>query len=314
MLTEARPDDGGLRIQPPLLFDLGEFPAESNRVATFTLTNTKSNALRIVELESCCAFLEPVLYEKTIAAGSSTPLDVIIDAHALSGPFEKSVSLSTDAPGPKTRTLWIKGTALPAISTPSPQVFAGRIPPGQAWSTNLAVTVRNGLSGRLIATARSNVGMEAHPKKAEELSIFVPAQRKPMRWQGAISLMLEGNPQLPPVTIHLEGYIGGSLYPVPGKLNLTGDGPVQAGIMLYRKNPPTPPPALSPLRCSDPTIGIGEKTGADGQSTVTLEFPASFMQRLKAEKRIPVELRAEGCIPAVLIIEYAPHQNSSPAQ
>ncbi|WP_372846368.1 DUF1573 domain-containing protein [Pontiella sp.] len=299
----ARSDDG-LRIQPGRIFDLGEFPAESNRVATFTLSNTSSNALRIANLASCCAFLEPVLYETTLAPGGHTPLDVIVDARALSGPFEKSVTFSTDAPASPPRTIWIKGTARPAISTSATHVFAGRIEPGQGWSTNLSVTVRSDVSGRLIATARSNIGMEAllHPAG---LSFFVPAQLKPMRWQGTVLLELDGNPQRPPVVLHLEGYVGGSLFPVPGKLNLAGDGPTQAGVTLYRKNPPTAPAAPAQLHCSEPTIRIGEKPGADGESTVTLEFPACFMRRLKAEKRIPVELRAEGFIPAVLILEHA---------
>lgn len=291
------------RIEPPRKIDLGTFPAESNQVATFTLSNTASNALRIAGIDSCCASLEPVLYEKTIAPGASTPLDVIIDAYALSGPFEKSITVSTIGTGSQSHTLWIKGTALPAIFTPSPHVFAGRIAPGQVWSTNLSVTVRNDLSGRLIATAQSNVGMEANPGQTTELLITIPAQRKPLRWRGRVDLRLEDNPQLPYVSIHLEGLIGSSLHSVPRKLHLTGDGPAQAVITLYRIDPPSTTPAMTPLHCSIPTIGIKEEPDVNGKSTVLLEFPASFLQRLKTEKRIPIQLSAEGCIPTDLIIE-----------
>jgi len=306
MLLAPRPTSGtnGLCIHPGKTGDLGAFPAESNQTTTFTLSNTASNALHIEKLKSCCACLEPVIYETTIAPGTSTPLDVIIDAHSLNGPFKKSITLATVGTESQTIRLWIKGTAIPALSIPTSHVYAGHTAVNRMWSTNLAVAIRAGLPGKLAVAAQSNVGLEASLGKTEELLITIPPQLKPTRWQGTVLLRIEGQPQLPPVPIHLEGCIGGSLHPQPSKLVLPGNSP-QATLTLYRKYPSAPrhPP---PLQCTPSDIEIEEEYGDVGKSTVILKFPARFMQRLKTEKRIPIQLRSDGCIPASLILQHQP--------
>ncbi|VGO16046.1 hypothetical protein PDESU_04636 [Pontiella desulfatans] len=281
---------------------MGAFPAESNQVATFTLFNATSNALRIGKLESCCAFLEPVIYEKTIVPGASTPLDVLIDAHSLNGPFKKNISFEANG---QSHTVWIEGEAKPAIAIPSTHIHCGHLPLGQLWTTNLAVAVRSNLPGKLTATTQSNIGLSANTDGKAMLQLSIPAQREPMRWQGLVQLRIEGQPQLPPVAIHLEGCMGGRLHPQPRKLALA-ENARKATFALHRKHPEPLPPAPTPLQCNLPDIGIKEELGATGNSTVELDFTDAFIQRLKAERRIPIQLSTEGYVPASLMIEYSP--------
>jgi hypothetical protein len=301
----------GLHILPGRTVDLGTFPAESSQTATFTLSNTTSHAIHIENIESCCAYLELIIYEKTIAPGASIPLDVFIDAHALDGPFNKSVSFAASGSMHQTTHLRIKGTAVPAIAIPSRYVFSGRIALGRAWSTNLAITVRGGLAGKLVAEARSNVGLAAHLNETNGLQLTVPPQRNPRRWQAEVHLRLEGQPHLPPVPIQLGGYIGGSLVPQPSKLVLGDAESAQATIALFRESPIDAPSTHGPLQCSPSDIEIEEEYGAEGESTVTLKCPTSFMQRLKTEKRIRIQLSAAGFIPAIIVAEYHPQPGSA---
>jgi hypothetical protein len=65
------------------------------------------------------------------------------------------------------------------------------------------------------------------------------------------------------------------------------------------------------LQCSPSDIEIEEEYGAEGESTVTLKCPTSFMQRLKTEKRIRIQLSAAGFIPAIIVAEYHPQPGSA---
>ncbi|MDF7800709.1 DUF1573 domain-containing protein [Pontiellaceae bacterium B1224] len=293
----------GLRIEPKDVLDLGNFAAESNQTATFTLHNTGNETVRIGPVESCCSYLKPIVYERTIAPGGSVAFDALIDANVLSGPFDKTISLSIAETKRQTVTLRVKGNAQPAILVPSSRIYVGHIPLQQGWSTNLVFAMRNGISGTPVTEVRSNQDLTATTGKSNELTFSFPPQSEPRRWQATILLRIEGMPHLPPVPIHLEGCNGGSLHPLPRKLVLSSKNP-KATITMHRKLPVAAVP--TPLRCSIPTIGITESVGSGDSSTVQLVFPTGFMQRLKAEQRIQIELSAEGCLPAVLTVEYAP--------
>jgi hypothetical protein len=295
----------GLSIAPGQVYDLGFFAAESNQTATFILSNSSKNSLYIDRAESCCAYLDPVIYEKQIAPGTAIPLDVIIDANTLSGPFNKSITLTFEHSPAEAVELSVKGTALPAISIPENYIHVGHIPLQTAWSTNLMVTIRKDLPAKLSAEAQSNIGIIADTVATNILQISIPPQQEPSRWQGTVLLRIEGEPLLPTVPIHLEGYIGSSLQIVPSKVILSGK-TTQATLSLFRKQPETFSPLHSPLQCSISTIGIEEEPGLHGKSILRLTLPESFIQRLKIEHRIPIRFSAKGYVPTVLMIEYTP--------
>ena len=297
-----------LSILPAQTIDLGSFPAETEQSAAFTLSNCTDRVIRIGDPESCCAMAEPVLYRKQIVPGSTIPLDVFIDARNLNGPFSKSVSVSIEGSTNQPVKLWIKGNAKQAIATSTPLFFAGWIPLDLPWQTNLAFSLRRNLSGKPEASLKSNIKMDARvlgpkPDGTFPLQLCIPEGQQPARWNAVVTIRITDHEKIPPLQIKLEGNIGGSLHPHPALLKLNETDSPQVSFTLTRKYP-VPAPSPAPLTCSDPDVEITEIADSDGKSTVTLKLKNAFIQQLKKQKRIPLQLHADGCTPANVIIQY----------
>ncbi|MBN2704479.1 MAG: DUF1573 domain-containing protein [Pontiellaceae bacterium] len=294
-----------LTILPESTLELGEFPAETEHIGTFTLTNTTDRTIRLKEITSCCAFISPILFEKEIAPGRSTPLDVLIDARLLEGPFTKYLTLTTDDPeNPETR-LWINGTAVPALSTPNPHLFAGWIPQNQEWSTNLTIHVRSDITNQLRVTSTSGFNLEHRLEKQAgnyRLQLRMPPTQQAESWK--VQLQILAGTAAPPLNISIEGHVGTQLLPQTAVLGVSEK---TASFGLVRKAADLKNTSTAPLKTSTSGIDIEElKSSALDKSTINLRLSDSLFQELKDKRRIPLELTAEECIPAVIILEYQP--------
>ncbi|NLX24852.1 MAG: DUF1573 domain-containing protein [Lentisphaerae bacterium] len=294
-----------LTILPESTLELGEFPAETEQIGTFTLTNTTDRTIRLKEITSCCAFISPILYEKQIAPGRSTPLDVLIDARLLEGPFTKYLTLTTDDPdNPETR-LWINGTAVAALRTPNPHLFAGWIPKNEDWSTNLTIHVRSDITNQLRVSSIHGFDLEPHLEKQENnysLHLRMPPQKLAVHWE--TSLQIQGGTATPPLNISIEGHVGTQLLPQTAVLGVSEK---TVSFDLVRKAADLKNISTAPIKTSISGINIEErKSSALDRSTINLRLSDSLFQELREKRRIPLELTAEDCIPAVIILEYQP--------
>lgn len=295
----------GLVVKPASGIDLGEFAAESNQTACFTLQNNSTNSITIGKVESCCATLEPVVYERRIAPGQDIPLDVLLEGGSQIGPFSKQVKIfTTDSDKPQ--ILQIKGNARPAIMPDSAQLFTGWTPLNEQWSTNLTVKIRDGLNGPLKVMVQANATLTASATPLGDgrhrITLTLPPQTSARSWQGTLLLRLENQPLPRPVMIPLSGCFGGSLHIVPQTVKLKHSGRQTVELTLSRRSPAgsaTP----APLRCSRPQIRITEHPGKADAVRLTLHLPADFVDKLEKGKRYPIELTAEGYVPATLILE-----------
>jgi len=295
-----------LEIRPGTTLDLGGFPAESAPVAAFELANTGTAPLRVRNVSAKCPCLDPVVYEKTIPPGDSTPLDVFIDGNQLSGPFAKPIQLWIGTPTPTNIELAVKGTAHRAIDGAPKFIFSGRIPLGQPWGTNLLLNIRPDLSEKPLLRTEGLSPLEAGLVSAPVpgqigLKLRMPPQAKPLLWKNKISLSFPGHPAIPARTIAINGCCGGTLTPSAQKLKASAEG---ASLVLQRTYPDGAPPRPAPLSCPDPGISIREVPLPEfGKSTVHFSFSKKLLQQLGKEKRIPIQLVAEGFVPASLVLE-----------
>lgn len=294
-----------LTILPESTLELGEFPAETEQIGTFTLTNTTDRTIRLKEITSCCAFISPILYENKIEPGRSTPLDVLIDARLLEGPFSKYLTLTTDdLDNPGTR-LWINGTAVAALTTPNPHLFAGWIPKNEAWSTNLTIHVRSDITNQLRVTSILGFDLEHHLEKQARnysLHLRMPPTKEAESWE--TQLQIQAGSAVPPLNISIEGHVGTQLLPQAAVLGVSEK---TASFGLVRKAADLKNTSTAPLKTSTRGIDIEElKSSALDKSTINLRLSDSLFQELRDKRRIPLELTAEDCIPAVIILEYQP--------
>lgn len=288
------------QITSPTL-NLGIFPSELEQTATFTLSNATERTLTIKEATSCCAFITPVLYRKSISPHQTEPMDVFIDARLLTGPFKKYITLMTNDPANPQIQLWITGTAQPSLSTPEPHLFAGQIPLHQEWSTNLTIQVREEITNQLQVAEQNGVTLEHKLIKKEkdyQLSLHLPPQKEAKRWQSEIILHLKNNEKASPLSISIAGYIGTQLLPQPRVISISSP---TASLRIRR----TPATNSAPLQIHKNGIIITEqKTSTPGEQLITLTLTEPLFQRLKEQKRIPIELTAEGAIPTSIMLEY----------
>jgi len=297
---------GQLEIHPGTTLDLGGFPAESAPVAAFELANTGTAPLRVVNVSAKCPCLDPVVYEKTIPPGGSTPLDVFIDGNLLSGSFDKQIHLWVGAPATTNIELAIKGTANRAIDGAPKFIFSGRIPLGQAWSTNLLLHVRSDLAEKPQLRMEGLSPLEAKLVPAPApgqtgLKLRMPPQTRPLQWQNKIALFFPNHPAIPARIIAINGCGGGTLTPSAQKLKASAEG---ASFLLQRTYPAGTAPRPAPLSCATPGVSIRETPLPEaGKSSVHLSFSGEFLQRSQKEGRIAIQLLAEGFVPASLVVE-----------
>ena len=291
--------------------NIGTFPAEVAQTASFTVSNCTDRIILLKSPESCCAMIEPVLFGKEIAPGRCIPLDVLIDPGSLAGPFRKSFTLKTHHAADAPITLWVSGTAEPAISLPTSHLLAGWTALGKPWSTNMTIAVRPDMTGKLEAETRSNLGLKTKIKHVTNSTYTVyfdilPNQ-VPTNWYGTVTLSINGTNGAASCQIQLEGCIGGSLLPQAQKLILTKKDQTSISFNLLRKYPLPPPATPATLTINNAHVQIKEATSSQaGMSRITLIFDSTFREQLQKEVRIPLQLQAADCTPAPIMIEYLP--------
>ncbi len=299
----------GLEIRPAPLLDLGEFPGESAPVANFELVNAGSNTLRIVEIKSGCTCFEPILFEKEIPPGASTPMDVFINGNLLSGHFEKKILLRIGGETPTNAVLKIKGTSRPAILDAPKFVFTGRTAFGQSWETNILLHVRQDLTKPPTLRLEGNPELHGELKETQSemdrpsinLHLRMPPQTEPFYWEGRIILAFRESPAIPPILIKVNGYSGGTLHPSPNKIKPSGK---IASFILQRTYPTGATPSPAQIQCSESGVAIQETPLPElGKSRVELIFSETFIQQLQQEDRITIPLSAKGFIPTTLVVE-----------
>jgi len=303
-----------LKIHPAPSLDLGEFPAEAAPTARFELFNQGSKTLPIVEVISGCDCLEPIAYEKLIQPKESVPLDVLINGSLLSGPFKKEILIRIGGKNPTNAVLKIRGTARRAIPDAPQFIFAGRTAIGQPWETNLLLRVRADLTETPILRIEGNPNLHGELEKTQSkeaqmeprppiiLHLRIPPQAEPFYWENRIILSFSESPAPPPTIINVNGYSGGTLHPSLQILKATAKG---ASFTLRRNGPSGTHPDPAPLICKTPGVDANETPlpGRVGQSTVQLTFSGEFLQQLKRETRIVLQLDAKGFIPITLAAE-----------
>ncbi|MBN2161732.1 MAG: DUF1573 domain-containing protein [Pontiellaceae bacterium] len=297
-----------LVILPSQEVNLGTFPAEAAQTASFTVSNSTDRVIRLRSPESCCAMIEPVLFGNEIMPGKCIPLDVLIEPGSLTGPFRKSFALKSHHTAASPITLWISGTAEPAIFLPTSHLLAGWTEQGKPWSTNMTIKVRSDMTGKLQADTRSNIGLKTEVKGSSNstytLYFDAPAHQAPTNWYGTVTLSVTGTNGAASCQVQLDGCIGGSLLPQAQKLTLTKN---QSSISfnLARKYPSPPPAVPAALTINNAHVQIKDAPSSQtGMSRITLVFDNIFLEQLQQEVRIPLRLQAADCTPAPIIIEY----------
>lgn len=292
-------------VLPDTTIELGTFPAETEQTSTFTLTNSTDRTIVLKQITSCCAFITPILYENKIAPGRSTPLDVLIDARLLEGPFSKYLTLITNDPDNPETKLWINGTATPALTTPESHLFAGWIPLNQEWSTNLTIHVRSDITNKLSIASTSGTALELRLAKQEEnyqLHLRMPPNKQAESWKA--QLQIQAGASAPPLNISIEGHVGTQLLP---QTTILGVSRKTASFSLIRQAANQKNISAAPLNTSTEGIDIEElKSPTLNKSTINLRISESLFKELKEKRRLPLKLTAEDCIPVVIILEYRP--------
>lgn len=303
--TEAQ----GLHIGPTNSINLGVFAAESDQTACFEITNSSTQTIFIRKVESCCAYIQPVVYVKKIEPGKSIPLDALIDSNSLYGKFRKKIDVETSAED-GSFSLWIEGTARPAIMPSTDRISIGRLSLNQPWSTNIAVRTRHDIQGTPIAKVQSSTPLAASVSKLRNnsfnLELTLPAKPQPVILKGTVLLSIDGKPGIRPVSIPLEGCIGGSLHTVPKTLVIDTDSNGTVGFTLYRYAPESVRLLDSPLYCSNKQVRLEEKKKTAERSEISLRLSPDLLHKLKQKERIPLEFSSEGFVPATLMLMLAP--------
>ena len=288
---------------PEITIDLGEFPAEIEQCGTCSITNTAQHTITIQSAKSCCAFLTPILYEKTILPQKSIPIDILIDAGLLNEPFKKQITLTTS--DSQEINIQVTGTPKPALTSPTPYIYTEPIALNQIWNTNLLIQTRRGISNEVVISTQGKQ-LEYTTEKTEQgiqLHLSLPPQNNPENWSSSLQISPQNAQNTPPLLISIDGHSGTLLQPHTGKLTPTNQ--ASAELTLIRKAPQNSQASQAPLTINPTTIKLEEKpTASPGESRIILRFSEPFLNVLKEKQRIPVTLSAKDCIPVTLIIEH----------
>ena len=312
VMGELIPAQAALEIRPGTVIELGSFKAEAPPTASVELINTGKEILPITQIKSSCHCFKPLLYEKNIPPGGSVSLDVLINGNLLSGPFEKEILLRIGGECPTNAVLKIMGTSRPAIPDAPQFVFTGRTAIGQSWETNILLHVRQDLTApptlRLVGNPRLHGELKepqsemarAEPRPPINLHLYMPPQTESFYWEGRIILAFSESPAIPPIPIKANGYSGGTLHTSSNKIKPSGK---NASFILQRTYPSGSPPCPAQIQCSEMGVAIRETPLPElGRSRVELVFSETFLQRLKEDGRIAIQLITEGFIPTTLVV------------
>lgn len=114
--------------------DWGSYPAEENRIHTFTLTNCSQKAIKIIKIRSTCNCLINDVSISEILPGKKMQIQVLVKSNTVSGDFVKSIYVETNMPQQRFIRLELRGKAIPLVQIkPAAQFYAGKLKAGQIY-------------------------------------------------------------------------------------------------------------------------------------------------------------------------------------
>jgi len=121
-----------LRCEPERV-DLGELPWGTNVAARVLVRNDGDEPLHVAKVRACCGS-EASISATNVPPGESAVLTVDLRARGRSGPFRRSVYLTSDDPEEPPRRVLLEGTVLPppapASAPARPETPPAEIPEG----------------------------------------------------------------------------------------------------------------------------------------------------------------------------------------
>lgn len=107
--------------------DYGDIKKGSDGIYYFEFTNTGTEPLVISSAHGSCGCTIPDYPKEPIAPGAKGKIKVDYDSENRVGPFEKSVTLTSNSVEEATKTLRIKGNVLPPAEGTSPVNNTGAV-------------------------------------------------------------------------------------------------------------------------------------------------------------------------------------------
>lgn len=100
------------------VIDYGTIPHNADGKREFVFVNNGNKPLIITSANGSCGCTVPTYPKDPIAPGEKAVIGVKYDTNRAGQPFEKTITLKSNAVQGETKLLTIKGTVLPAATTP----------------------------------------------------------------------------------------------------------------------------------------------------------------------------------------------------
>ncbi len=100
------------------VIDYGTIPHNADGKREFVFVNNGNKPLIITSANGSCGCTVPTYPKEPIAPGEKAVIGVKYDTNRAGQPFEKTITLKSNAVQGETKLLTIKGTVLPAATTP----------------------------------------------------------------------------------------------------------------------------------------------------------------------------------------------------
>jgi len=115
--------------------DLGKYPAEDRKVASYKIRNTGKDVLKIINIRKNCGCAEATCSKKELNPQEEATVNVVILPDSIFGSYSKNTYVESSDLTNSFLCLTVAGNAIPLVEIkPQDYINAGRIMTNQAWS------------------------------------------------------------------------------------------------------------------------------------------------------------------------------------
>jgi hypothetical protein len=183
----------------------------------FEVVNQGDQALEIKSVKSSCGCSATLESSKALAPGERGWVEASLDTIRLSGPQVKAIRVKTNDPAQPELTLTLHGTVLADVVAEPRQVFFGRLGRGEAASSVVNVSLRQGdLAITGVKVEGGRVKVRSEPLDAPETGMRLVVTLPPSRASGRINdriLVTTTSGRQPVVAIPILASVEGAVEP-----------------------------------------------------------------------------------------------------
>lgn len=311
-----------IEVVGPDRIDFGPYPARENKVARYTIRNTGSAPLKILQIRKNCGCAAATSDKQELKPKEEARIDVTILPNSIFGPYSKNAWVETSDPKSPFLRLTMAGTAIPLVEIkPTDYVYAGRIPTNTSWSQSfeLEATEEGVKLGALKTESNLPVEMSlnraGHEQRGRyQLVIRVLPAFESGDLRCSISIPVLEPTNLPPIKISIAGTVGSELCAVPGVFKLPlSEQPITRRFVLRvlgQSSRVLDPASLKLPRQAGASFKVEQDE--DGLRVIAT-FSSEFTKQLYADEETRLSFEVPGASSAKVVCKTRKRANHLPA-